>query len=105
MKVTKTGSIEVVPPSPEYEQACLEAVRKSLLENPKPEIDGFVAKSVDIVGAGRDRRIVASIVRAGLPRKVEWILYEDVFHGTLPEGQAESPDGVATGMWIQAMDG
>lgn len=105
MKITETGAIEVDPPCPQYEQACLEAVRKTLHESPTLERDGVVVKSVELVRSGDCVCIVASIVRGGIDTRSVWHLYEDVFHGTLPRGQAENPEGVATGMWISAMGG
>ncbi len=105
MKVTATGSIEVDPPSDEYEQACLEAVRKIMSDSTTLERDKVVVESVELETTDEARRTVVSLLQVGLPRKVEWTLYEDTFHGTLPRGQAENPEGVATGMWIWAMGG
>jgi hypothetical protein len=105
MKTTETGAIVVEPPCPEYEQACLAAVRKILLESTTLERDGVTIKSVELVRTADCTCIVAFLVRSGIDTRAVWRLYEDVFHGMLPPGQAESPDGVATGMWISAMGG
>jgi hypothetical protein len=105
VKTTETGAIEVQPPCAEYEQACLDAVREILLESTTLRRDGTVIKSVELVRSRDCTCIVVFLVRSGIDTRTVWRLYEDVFHGTLPPGQAENPEGVATGVWISVMGG
>jgi len=97
--------VRVDIPSREYERACLEAVRATLSKI-EPERDRTSVESIElIVGKDDDRRIVATIVRHGRRRTVEWQLYEDVFTGEMPPGEAEYPKEVALQMMIWATGG
>jgi hypothetical protein len=91
-------------PSPEYEQACLEAVRDALggLDEQR---DGVLVDSIELVHEGDDHRIVATIRRRGALRKIEWHLYVDAFSGIPPAGKAEPPAGVGTQMMVWAVGG
>jgi hypothetical protein len=89
-------------PSPQYEQACLEAVRRAL-GGLSEEHQGVVAQSVELVHDDDDHRIVATLLKRGKQRRIEWRLYEDAFSGIPPEGKAEPPDGVGTQMMVWAM--
>jgi hypothetical protein len=92
-------------PSPEYEQACLREVEKAL-GRLRLDRDGVVVHGIELVQHGEnDKRIVASLTRRGLPRRVEWRLYHDAFNGIPPEGQAEFPEDVGMGMSVWAMGG
>jgi len=91
-------------PSPEYEHACLESVRDAL-GGLKEDPDGVVAQSVELVHDGDDHRIVATILKRGKQERIEWRLYEDVFSGIFPEGEAEPPAGVGTQMMVWAVGG
>lgn len=105
MKRSRTGAVLVDGPSEEYEQACLEAVRRQMLGSEALQRDGVVVKSVELVRSKDCRCIVAFLVRHGHDTREVWRLYEDVFNGTLPPGQAEDPDSVALQMVIWAMGG
>lgn len=105
MKRTDTGAVIVDGPSPEYEQACLQAVQRALLNNEALKTTGIDVKTVDLVIRGDERLIVAAVTRFGRPAEVTWELYEDVFNGTLPPGQAEDPESVALAMWVWAQGG
>lgn len=96
--------VKVDIPSPEYEDACLRAVRR-VMSKVVPERDHTTVESVELVVNGEDRRIVVTIVRHGRRRTVDWTLYEDVFTGEMPPGEAEFPDEVALQMMIWATGG
>ena len=96
--------VKVDIPSPSYEEACLSAVR-DVMSKVDPERDHTTVESVELVSRGDDRRIVATIVRHGRRRVVDWKLYEDVFIGKMPPGEAEFPDDVALQMVIWATGG
>jgi hypothetical protein len=91
--------------SPEYEQDCLEAVRRVLLGNEGVLNDRVRVRSVDLIQKGERALIVASVIRAGAEAKIVWRLYEDVFSGTMPPGHAEHPEGVADQMLVWAIGG
>jgi hypothetical protein len=98
--------VKVEIPSSEYEEACLQAVRRALLDDKRGlQRHGAVVHSVDLVLNGNDRRIVAPVTRRGAKHLVEWRLYEDVFSGVMPAGEAEDPEGVATQMFVWAIGG
>lgn len=96
--------VKVNIPSPEYEGACLRAVRE-VMSKVEPERDRTTVESVELVVSGDDRRIVVTIVRHGRRRTVDWKLYDDVFSGKMPPGEAEFPDDVALQMMIWATGG
>lgn len=105
MRRSDTGAVIVDKPSEEYEKACLDAVRTTLLESPTIKRDGTEVESIEIVVDGDQRSLVVSLVYKGHPKQLTWRLYEDVFSGDLPPGQAEEPDGVATQIYISAIGG
>ena len=92
-------------PSPEYEQECLEAVRRALLGNGGRLSELVTVRSVELVREDDRPLIVAHLTRRGEEVKEAWRLYEDVFSGVAPPGHAEDPEGVADQMMIWAMGG
>lgn len=96
--------VKVDIPSPDYEQACLAAVRRTLFKL-TPARDHTTVESVELVANGDDRRIVATIIRHGTRQTIDWQLYEDVFTGKMPPGEAEFPNEVGLQMMIWATGG
>jgi hypothetical protein len=96
--------MEVTRPSPEYEHACLEAVSRVLL-NRRQLDDNTKVDAVGLVVDRGHRSIVAWYERFGEPRKETWRLYEDMFSGEMPHGEAEDPEGVADQMLVWVLGG
>lgn len=91
-------------PSSEYEQACLQAVRRAL-SGLREDRDQVRVKNVELVRSDDCVCIVAFLVRHGEDTHEVWRLYEDVFSGIPPAGSAEPPQGVADQMLVWAMGG
>lgn len=96
--------MKVDRPDPAYEHACMEAVRRVLLSKPKLD-DRRVVTSVGLVVDREQRWIVAWYKWRGEPRVAKWCLYEDVFSGKMPPGEAEHPEGVADQMLVWVIGG
>lgn len=96
--------VKVDIPSPEYEEACLAAVRATLSQL-EPDRDHVCLERVELVVEGDRRCIVATVVRHGRRQTIDWQLYEDVFTGEMPPGEAEFPDQVGLQMMIWATGG
>jgi hypothetical protein len=93
-----------IPDDPiEYETECLEAVRRSLRDNPRSKLFYI---DIRLDGTGKERRIVVEYTHHGRQRTAVWRLYHDTFGGTLgPDDLPEGADGVATGIYIDIIEG